>query len=535
MKKKIVTLLALLLLGCGGGMGEVDVLHLVLEVSPNKLDPAFVVDVAEGEIASMIFQSLVRFSPDGEITADAASSWRISEDGRRYEFTLDRRMRFSNGRRITAADVAYSFERILHPDGNSPRKWVLNRIMGAEAFMDGTASTIAGLHVPNDSTVVIELKEPFRPFLMLLAMPAAMIIPKEEVERETAKQGDDGPADPASPHFAGHPVGSGPWKLDAWERGNFLTLVPNPHHPGRNQFLRALRFRIIPEAFTRIAEFESGALDVLKVPSAELLRFLHSPKYRRRIQSIPELRVVYIGLNNTRGPLQDARVRRALNLAVNVDRIIDVLAGGQALRAAGAVPPTLKGYRERPPYPYDPDAARGLLRESGYPDGFALEIWQRDSPEGNRIVEAVQGYLAQVGIEVRIVKREWSAFKEAVSRGKVDAFFLDWYADYPDAENFLYPLFHSENAGGGGNRSFFRDARVDSLIELSQRTVDDAECYDLYAKVDSLVYSQAPWIYLYFPKLFEAVSDQVTGYRIPFLYLARDYGEVRKTATGNER
>jgi len=529
LKRIYLTLLTVFLLGCGGGTGEEDVLHLVLEVSPNKLDPAYVVDVAEGEIASLIYQGLVRFSPGGELESGAASSWRISEDGKRYVFTIDRRMRFSNGRRLTAADVEFSFERVLRPESTSPRKWVLSRIDGADAFSRGEALHLAGLHAPDDSTVVIELNEPFRPFLMLLAMPAAMIVPGEAVWEEAGKRGEGDPANLHSSNLAAHPLGSGPWILESWERGNFLTLAPNPHHPEHSRFLHAVRFRIIPEAFTRIAEFESGALDILKIPGAELLRFLDHPEYRGRIQSVPELRVLYIGLNNMRGPLRDVRVRRALNMAVDVDRVIAVLASGQAVRAAGAVPPTLKGFEERSPYPYDPPAARDLLREAGYPDGFALEIWQRDSPEGNRIVEAVQGYLAQVGVEVRIVKREWSAFKEAVSRGKVDAFFLDWYADYPDAENFLYPLFHSKNVGGGGNRAFFKDARVDSLIELSQRTANDALCYELYARTDSLVYSQAPWIYLYFPKLFEVVSDDVTGYRIPFIYLARDYSDVRKS------
>jgi peptide/nickel transport system substrate-binding protein/oligopeptide transport system substrate-binding protein len=533
LKKIIITLLTMLLLGCGSGPGGEDSLHLVLEVSPNKLDPAFVVDVAEGEIASMIFQGLVRFSLDGEVTADAASSWRVSEDGRRYVFTLDRRMVFSNGRRIAARDVEFSFERILSPKSNSPRKWVLSRIQGADAFASGESSFISGLHIPNDSTIVLELSEPFRPFLMLLAMPAAMIVPAEEVQHNSGGNEQEDAVNLAPTYFAEHPVGSGPWKLDSWERSDFLTLVPNPHHPNRERLMHAVRFRIIPEAFTRIAEFESGALDVLKIPNAELLRFLGDAKYRERIQSVPELRVLYIGLNNTRGPLRDVRVRKALNLAVDVERIIKVLAAGEAVRAAGAVPPTLNGYAGRSPYSYDPRAARELMSAAGYADGFAIEIWQRDSPEGNRIVEAVQGYLGQVGVEVRIVKREWSAFKEAVSRGKVDAFFLDWYADYPDAENFLFPLFHSENRGGGGNRSFFVDARVDSLIELSQRAVTDSICYDLYARVDSLVYSQAPWIYLYFPKLFEVMSERVTGYRIPFLYLARDYSSVRKSAAEN--
>jgi peptide/nickel transport system substrate-binding protein/oligopeptide transport system substrate-binding protein len=208
---------------------------------------------------------------------------------------------------------------------------------------------------------------------------------------------------------------------------------------------------------------------------------------------------------------------------VDVDRIIGVLAAGRAVRATGAIPPGLAGHARRPAYRFDPGGARRLLRDAGYPDGFDMEIWQRDSPEGNRVVEAVQGYLLEVGVRVRIVKREWSAFKEAVSQGRVDAFFLDWYGDYPDGENFLYPLFHSANAGGGGNRSFFSDPDVDRLIEQSQRALEGAAAERIYAAVDSLVYDRAPWIYLYFPTSFVVVSPRVRGYTFPVVYLGEDF------------
>jgi len=145
----------------------------------------------------------------------------------------------------------------------------------------------------------------------------------------------------------------------------------------------------------------------------------------------------------------------------------------------------------------------------------------------------LQGYLLEVGVRVRIVKREWSAFKEAVSQGRVDAFFLDWYGDYPDAENFLYPLFHTANMGGGGNRAFFASSRIDSLIEESQRTLDDAACLKLYALTDSLVYGQAPWIYLYFPTSFVVVSPRVQGYTFPVVYLGEDFSTVSKDPRGN--
>ncbi|MFQ5511306.1 MAG: ABC transporter substrate-binding protein [Candidatus Krumholzibacteriia bacterium] len=521
MNKQILhLLLAIYCLGCSRGPSIDNTLHLALETSPNKLDPALVVDVAEGQICSMIFQRLVRFSPEGVVVPDAALSWEILNRGATYRFHLDRRAKFSDGRGVVAEDVVASFSRVLAPGSRSSRQWVLGRIRGSAPFSRGETGSVAGLDAPDDSTVVVELDEPFRPFLQLLAMPAASIVPVAV-------------ADAAGDGFAAEPVGSGSWQLSEWARGDFLSLRPNPHHPGPRPALEEIRFRIIPEAFTRIAEFESGTLDMMKVPLAELPRFLESAEWKDHLQSRPELRVLYIGLNNGRGPLRDVRVRKALNLAVDVDRLIEVLGQGQATRATGAIPPSLAGFRLREGYPFDPVEAKRMFAEAGFPDGFEMEIWQRESPEGNRLVEAIQGYLLQAGVTVTIVKREWSAFKEAVSQGRVDAFFLDWYADYPDAENFLFPLFHSSNAGPGGNRAFVRDARVDALIERAQRAYEPGAGERLYAAADSLVYELAPWIYLYFPTTFVAVSPRVENYVFPVVYLGEDFSSVRKRSKGN--
>jgi ABC-type transport system substrate-binding protein len=499
---------------CSHQGGDRRTLCLALETSPNKLDPAYVVDVEEGLVCSMIFQGLVRFSPHGRVIPDAARSWKILQEGKKYVFHLDTRTRFSNGRELSAKDVLDSFQRVLSPRSSSPRKWVLERIRGAGAYMEGRAERVSGLHIPDDSTVVVELEKPFKPFLMLLGMPAAMIVPAE-----------------ACSDLASLPVGSGAWQLERWERGDKLVLVPNRFNPGRSRKLDRIEFRIIPEAFTRIAEFESGTLDILHIPVAELHRFINHPRYKKRVQEVTDLRVVYIGLNNRKPLLEDLRVRKALNLAVDVDRIIDVLLDGQAVRAAGAIPPGLAGYKKRSSFSYDPAEAKRLLGEAGVGDGFAFSLWLRDSPEGNLVCEAVQGYLKQVGIDAKLVKREWSAFKEAVSSGKVDAFFIDWYADYPDAENFLFPLFYSGNAGGGGNRAFFANDTVDSLILYAQGVLDEQRSSRLYAEVDSTVYAQAPWLFLYFPKSFYAVSDQVDGYKAAVIYMGEDYTSVSKSAT----
>jgi peptide/nickel transport system substrate-binding protein/oligopeptide transport system substrate-binding protein len=506
--RALVALVLLGAAGCGKEAGDSRMLELALETSPNRLDPAFAVDVAEGEICALVFDGLVGFGPDGAMVPGIARRWETADGGRRYAFHLDPAATFSNGKPVRARDVVASFTRVLSPAAASPRAWVLERVRGAASYRRGEADAVAGLSTPDDSTLVVALDEPFAPFLSMLALPAARVV------------------DVASLGESAVPVGSGPWRVSEWLRGDRVTLVPNPHHRRAARGIEGVRYRVIPEPFTRVAEFEAGTIDVLEIPDAEVARFRSDPETAARVLRRPELRVFYVGLNNRR--FTDARVRRALNHAVNVNALIRVLAAGEAVPAHGSVPPGLAGHRERAGYEYDPARARALLAEAGHGDGLSIEIWQRESAEGNRVLEAVQGYLLQAGVEATLVRREWSAFKEAVSAGKVDAFLLDWVADYPDAENFLFPLFHSTNQGGGGNRSFFTDPEVDRLLVEASRTVDAAERAARYAAVDSLAFAQAPWIYLYFPTSFHIVSPRITGYRLPAVYLGNDFGAVEK-------
>lgn len=240
-----------------------------------------------------------------------------------------------------------------------------------------------------------------------------------------------------------------------------------------------------------------------------------------------ELRVVYIGLDNGSRPFSDARVRRALNHAVDVETIIARVLFGSALRARGAIPPGLRLAR-RPDerYPYDPDRARALLAEAGYSEGFDMELWQRENPEGGRVLESIQGYLAEVGIRATIVTREWTAFKQAIEQGAADAFYLDWFADYPDPENFLAPLFHSANRGGGGNRTGFSDPAVDSLIAAAGLCRDEAKRWELLAAAEEIVYRDAPWIFLWFPTRYELVAPRLKGYRMPVIFNGQRFLKV---------
>lgn len=490
--------------------GDDRVLRLALQTEPTTLDPALSVDFSSGEIASLIHSNLVSFDPDARIVPDLARSWEILDGGRQYVFHLGP-ARFSNGRRVTAADVVYSMRRLLDPRAVSPRWWLLASLAGASAYHEGGSWNPAAASAANDSTVVVRLSRPVPHFLGLLAMPAAGIVCREEVERLGAR-------------YARSPCGSGPWKLSAWNEGDEILLAPNPGWAGRRTGLAGLSFRIIPEEMTQIAEFEVGNLDVLEVPRSELehWRAAGTPLLWKE-----ELRVVYIGFNTTKPPFNDPRVRQALNMAVDVDKIIAQVLFGAAKRSRGVVPP---GLRQSPEpaerYRYDPDRSRALLAEAGYASGFSMEIWQRENPEALRVLESVQGYLADVGVKAKLVTREWGAFKEAIDRGTPDAFFIDWLADYPDPENFLMPLFNSSNAGGGGNRTRYRNARVDSLLDAAAACMDTAQRWELYRSAEEIVYEDAPWLFLWFPQKYEVLSPRITGYRIPLIFNGQRFLDV---------
>ena len=506
---------AILIVACVAAAGCAEqenspVLRLALETEPTTLDPAYAVDYSSGLVTSLIHANLVRCDSEGHIVPDLAKRWEISADGTRYTFHLAGG-RFSNGTPVSAGDVVYSFRRLIDPATRSPRWWVLGPVAGAETVHRGGGWDGLCVEAADDSTVIIRLERPTAHFLSLVSMPAAGIVTAGEI----SSRGDD---------YGRSPCGSGPWILSSWRDGDQLLLDRNPHFGGAAPAIEGISLRIIPEPMTRIAEFEVGNLDILEVPRSELdwwrsagVTLMHEE----------ELRVVYIGFNNVKPPFSDVRVRMALNHAVDVETIIARVLFGAGRRARGTIPPGLRRGREPDErYPYDPEKARALLAEAGYTDGFDMELWQRENPEGGRVLESVQGYLAEVGIRATIVTREWSAFKQALEHGAADAFYLDWFADYPDPENFLVPLFHSTNRGGGGNRTGYGDSAVDSLLTAAGVCRDDGRRWELLVTAEEMIYRDAPWLFLWFPTRYELVSPRLKGYRIPVIFNGQRFLKV---------
>lgn len=447
----------------------------------------------------LVFEGLVTFDHEARVAPGLATSWTVSDDGLRWRFEIDPDARDSRGERVGPAEVVASFERLLAPATASPRSWVLEAIRGVDAFRAGQADHVVGLAATDDA-VEIELAAPRAGFLGLLAMPAAAVLPAGLDATGT--------------------VGTGPWRLVEHVHDSHLTFARNPHWHGAPASIEEIHARILPEEFTRVAEFEVGGLDVLEVPENESARFRADPERSKRLHRQVALVTEYIGLNAEDPVLRNPDVRRALNLAVDVDLILERVLAGRGVASVGSVPPTLPGGGTGTAYGYDPVRARALLDTAGVPDDWTLELWQRPSPRVSEVLEAVQADLAGVGVHAEIRLRDWSALKASIDMGETAAFFVNWYADYPDAENFLVPLFHSSNIGGGGNRARYSNAGVDARLDALDRIADAEVRADSAAALDRDIHADAPWIYLWHPVLEVAVSERVTGYRPHPVYSA---------------
>ncbi len=500
----IAVFAALALAACGspGAPSRHELIDSRDQYDPRSLDPALSTDVPTGRAVGYVFDGLTRFDPSAKVEPSLAERWNVTPDGLVYTFHLRRGVTFHDGAVFTARNVASSWERALDPTTKSGAAQFLFPIKGAREFNAGTAKSVSGIVVRDDSTLVVTLAEPLAIFTKMLAMPVAAVVPEHV------------PAD-----FGEHPIGTGPWKLVEWKHDDYLLFARNPSYFGGAAKTDTLRARIIAEPSTAVAEFESGNVDVLQIPAAEAADWEEDESRRPLLMSTPALELVYIGINTTRGPLADVRVRQAINYAIDVNRIIERLIGGRGTRAAGVIPPALAGYDSaRKPYPYDTLKARQLLAAAGHPNGIDVELWAPADPVYLRIAETVQAYLNNVGIRTKIVQREPAASRAAARKGETDMILKDWYADYPDAEDFLYPLLHSTNKGAGGNVSFYANPVFDSIVTTARHELDESKRNQLYREADSVAFKDAPMVFLYFYDELYAVQPWVKHFVPPVIF-----------------
>jgi peptide/nickel transport system substrate-binding protein/oligopeptide transport system substrate-binding protein len=479
-----------------------------LAADPFTLDPAGITDVPGGSIAAKLFNGLVRIGKGSlDIVPDIAYKWEISPDGLLYTFHLRKGVKFSNRREVKAADFKYSFERLLRKDTRSPNKWVLEKLYGAKDFAQGRATGIKGITLPDEYTVCLRLEQPFSPFLSLLAMTAAYVVPREAVEE-------------LKEEFSSHPVGTGPFTLEKWLPGQELILKARGDYFEGKPHISGMVYRVIPEDLTTVVEFELGNLDVISVPASQYSQFKKDGKWSALMSSTAGLDTYYLGLNCSRPPFNNRKLRQALNYGIDVRKILETYYENRGELARGPVPPALRHWPLESPYRYDPAKARQLIKESGIaPGGLTVKFYITSSQEEVAdMAGIIQGELSKLGIRAELVQLEWNTYMEAINKGEPDLFWLSWWADYPDAENFLFPLFDSSNLGPAGNRTWYVNRELDSLVEKGQRARSAARRDGYYARAEELVVEDAPWVFFWHRKDITLRQPWIKNYNVYPVY-----------------
>lgn len=476
-----------------------DHVYYSLNTNPSTLDPALIVDVTGGIVSSKLFNGLVRLDRNFSIIPDIASKWSISTDGCTYRFTLRKGVLFSDRKEVTARDFKYSFERVLSPDSRSPNTWILDKIKGSRDFMQGKATSVSGIKIVNDYLIEITLEKPFSPFLSLLAMTGAYVVHEDAVK----KWGAD---------FSSHPVGTGPFILKRWLPNRELVLETRKDYFDAQPGVKGIVYKIIPEDLTVITEFELGNLDVITIPASAFSRFRKDAKWSGFISSAQGLNTYYLGMNCSRKPFSNPLLRKAMNYAIDREKILNTFFEKRGRLASGPVPEIMRKWQAPPAYEYNPSKARELLRTAGYPDGIDVEFFITPDTEVVDIAEVIQFYLKEAGIRAHVRQREWSAYKEAINKGEADMFWLGWWADYFDPENFLYPLFHSSNIGPAGNRARYKNPAVDALIEAGQHSNTAKQRYASYQNAEHVIVDDAPWVFFWHKNDFTVRQPWVKNY-----------------------
>ncbi|MFN8460011.1 MAG: ABC transporter substrate-binding protein, partial [Anaerolineae bacterium] len=357
------------------------------------LDPAIGYDWTNWPTIKLVFDGLLDYDDTTNVTPRIAESLpQISPDSTVYTFKLRKGVKFQNGREVTADDVAYTITRVLNPKTGSPGAGFFVGIKGAQEFIDGKATSVAGIKVVDPSTVEFTLKQPDVTFLNKMALNFAFIVPKEEVEK-------------AGENFGHAPVGTGPFKLKEWKPGQYLVFERNPDYFYEGlPHLDGVRIEVGVEPDVALLRLEKDEIQMMgdPPPGADWTRITTDPAWTNRLERSPQVNTTYIAINTTTPPFDNLKVRQALNYAIDKQRIVQLL-NGRVTIANQILPPLMPGYDpDYKGYEYDPEKAKALLAEAGFANGFETSIECISVEPQPKLCESFQQDLDKIGIKLTI-------------------------------------------------------------------------------------------------------------------------------------
>jgi peptide/nickel transport system substrate-binding protein len=498
----------------------------------DSIDPAFAKDLYVMWICHMVYNTLVETDSNLHVVPSLAKSWQVSDDGLVYTFHIRTGVYFQDnplfpngkGRMMTAADVAYSYSRLIDPTVASSGAWIFNDKVAKEQPFTAI----------DDTTFQIRLRQPFRPLPYILSMPYCSIVPHEV----TKALGKD---------YRSHPCGTGPYQLHYWDEGNVLILKRHNRYWERDAagkqlpYTDAVQVSFTDSKATEFFLFLQGKLDFVNGVDGSFKDLVLNKKgvlkpeyaHKLRLQKQTYLNTEYIGLQQDASlpvmrssALSNPLVRQAMNYAIDRQKIVTYFRNGVGVPATGGfIPPGMPGHNSHSGYSYNPAKALQLLQQAGYPQGKGLPPITISTPDNYLdIVNFVVGELQEVGIPARAATMQPNILRQQMSQGKIEAFRAQWIADYPDGETYM--AFFNGRLPAPPNYTRYKNHIVDSLYDLSMQQPDSVRPM-WYARMDSIVMSSAPVLPLFYDQLLHFTQNRVEGFSCNAMNLI-DIKHVRK-------
>jgi oligopeptide transport system substrate-binding protein len=464
--------------------------------NPLTLDPAISQDVTSWYYLVEIFSGLIRLDDKVNLVPDIAESWTVSADGRVYTFKLRPNVKFHDGKPVTAQDFKYSLERSLNPRTRSPvAATYLGDIVGAIDRLTGKASDVKGIRVVDPLTLEITIDAPKQYFLSKLTYPTAFVLDQKNVE--------------SGARWFEKPNGTGPFKLDVWQKDQRLALARNDAYYGDITRLSRVEYYLGPGS--TMGMYETGELDVIDVGAGDVER-VTDPRgtLSRDLIRTPQLSMSYIGFNASTPPFDDVNVRQAFAYATDKQRLADVLYKKMVVKAEGILPPGMPGYDPSlKGQEFSPEKAKAALAKSKYGSADKLpEITLTVGERGGSLGESFADmYKRNLGVTIN-VEEVAQGFYEGLNDRQFQMFFIGWVADYPDPQNFLEILFRSDSDANHGG---FSDAEVDKLLDRAGVEQDRDARIKLYRDAERLIVNAVPVIPLYHQTSYGLVKPRVSG------------------------
>ncbi|GIO04177.1 peptide ABC transporter substrate-binding protein [Brevibacillus reuszeri] len=468
-----------------------DTLFVGITADQGTLDPAVTFDNSAWKITYPTYQRLVEY--DGgttEVKPGLAKEWKVSEDGLSWTFTLTEGNTFADGTPVTAEAVKFTFDRTL-------------KIKKGPADV---YNVIKEVKVDSPTSVTFVLSQNFPPFLSTLAANYGGIVNPKVMEKE--QNGDLG-----QNFLANNTMGSGPYQLSEWRKGEYIKLSPNPNSSVKPA-LQNIFFKIIPDSTAQRLQLEQGELDIAEgIPNEQLKAIKDQPNLE--VLQQPSLFVDYIYVNSTKGnpALQNPKVRQALSYAIDYDALTESVQEGFATQMRGPIPKGLWGHDESAhQYKRDVEKAKALLAEAGATNLSIDLLYSDNKAWWETEALTLQAFFSDIGVKLNLKKIAYATSREMIDKGEFDLAMGVWSPDFGDPYMFMNYWFDSNNFGLAGNRAFYKNDKVDELVRKAASINDKAEREKIYQEAQKIVIDEAPYLYLYQKDFLLPVSKSVKGF-----------------------